>query len=180
MLFFRPDIWSLKTAYFYVEFSKGAPRRPLVSSSYVCTYIRRETLACNLMRKTSCIIPIQHVHTSAYHTYPCYPFTRHQDYWSSTCHMLVQQTSTRSRTAVAMLAVEYEYGNKPRRLQLSWSTRVTLGLRSLPALLTPNVAAAPPPSICSTVPLSSKTHEPNTASESPLYLSNGSFMLRVL
>ena len=100
--------------------------------------------------------------------------------WPLTCQLLVQQTSTGSRTAAAMLAVEYKYGNKLRRLQPSWSIRVTLGLRSFPALLMPNVAAAPPPSTCSTVLLSSKTHEPNTASGSPLYISNGSFMLRVL
>ena len=115
MFLFRPDIWSLKTAYHLnVEFSKGAQRCPLMSRSYVRTYIGR-ALARNLMRKTSCIIPIQHVHTSPYHTYPYYPFTKHQDYWPSTCHMLVQQTSTGSRTAAAVLAVEYEYGNKLRR-----------------------------------------------------------------
>jgi len=50
-----------------------------------------------VMRKTSCIIPIQHVHTSPYHTYPYYPFTKHQDYWPSTCHMLVQQTTNARR-----------------------------------------------------------------------------------
>ena len=45
--------------------------------------------------------------------YPHYPFARHQDYWPSTCHGLVRQTSTESRTAAAiMLAVQDEYGNK--------------------------------------------------------------------
>jgi len=145
----NPSTCSCGPAYHLnVEFSKGAQRCPLMSRSYVRTYIGR-ALARNLMRKTSCIIPIQHVHTSPYHTYPYYPFTKHQDYWPSTCHMLVQQTSTGSRS-------------------------------SLPALLTPDVAAAPPPPICSTVLVSSKTHEPNTASGSPLYISTGSFMLRVL
>ena len=41
---------------------------------------------------------------------------------------------------------------------------MTLGVRTLPALLT----------------LSSKIHEPTAASGSPLYLSKGSFILRVL
>ena len=77
-----------------------------------------------------------------------------------------------------MLAVKYKYEDKLRRLQPSWSIRVTFGLRSLPALLTPNVAAALTPSTRSTVLLSNKTHEPTSGS--PLYISNGSFMLRVL
>ena len=56
-----------------------------------------------------------------------------------------------------------------------------LGVCALPYLLTSVVASAPvvAPSACSAVSPSSKTHEPTTASGSPLYFSNGSFMLRV-
>ena len=63
--------------------------------------------------------------------------------------------------------------------QPRWSTSVTMGLDTLPDLLL--TARTEFPSTCSDVMISSsKTQEPFTASGSPLYFSNGSFMLRVL
>lgn len=53
-------------------------------------------------------------------------------------------------------------------LHPSWPTRVTLGVSTLPAAVkTPNGAAA---FTFAVVLLSSKTQEPTTASESPLYV----------